>query len=273
MSAQSLLESDSVFHFQARQYLPVGITKAMNMMFLMDPVLIVLSAIGIIYVGIKRDLFILLWVIPFVVFAFLTDWILYSHFILLLPVFCIAAALFIINLSKRIMKGRRERYETVLAFSIVLGIGIFGLISAIIIITTYVSFAQLGPVVYAAAILEDNGLSSRDNDDITTISAPEYSWIFKYAFDNINSVQTRDSSTIKTEKILLMVDRPYLSIVSTGPKVEVEDEKQIERLQNIYNNSNSRVALMNSENTPTDQYPFTNIQDCFTRTAEIRTNY
>jgi hypothetical protein len=54
MSAQSLLESDSVFHFQARQYLPVGITKAMNMMFLMDPVLIVLSAIGIIYAEIKR---------------------------------------------------------------------------------------------------------------------------------------------------------------------------------------------------------------------------
>ena len=138
---------------------------------------------------------------------------------------------------------------------------------------SYVSFAQLGPVVYAAAILEDNGLSSRDKDDITTISAPEYSWIFKYAFDNINSVQTRDSTTIKTEKILLMVDRSYLSIVSTGPKVEVEDEKQIERLQSIYNNSNSCVALMNSENTATDQYPFTNIQDCFTRTEEIRTNY
>jgi hypothetical protein len=80
MSAQSLLESDSVFHFQARQYLPVGITKAMNMMFLMDPVLIVLSAIGIIYAEIKRDLFILLRVIPFVVFAFLTHWILYFHF-------------------------------------------------------------------------------------------------------------------------------------------------------------------------------------------------
>jgi Dolichyl-phosphate-mannose-protein mannosyltransferase len=259
--------------WQATQREEIGITKAMNLMFLMDPVLIVLSAIGIIYAGIKRDLFILLWVIPFVVFAFLTHWILYFHFILLLPVFCIAAALFITNISKRIMKGRKERYETTLAFSIVSGIGIFGLIRTMIIITTYVSIAQLGPVAYAAAILEHNSLSSRDKDDITTISAPEYSWIFKYAFDNINSVQTRDSSTIKTEKILLMVDRSYLSIVSTGPKAEVEDEKQIERLQNIYNNSNSRVALMNSENTPTDQYPFTNIQDCFTRTAEIRTNY
>jgi hypothetical protein len=88
-----------------------------------------------------------------------------------------------------------------------------------------------------------------------------------------STLQTHDSSTIKTEKILLMVDRSYLSIVSTGPRVEVEDEKQIVRLQNMYNNSNSRVALMNSENTPTDQYPFTNIQDCFIRTAEIRTNY
>ena len=41
----------------------------------------------------------------------------------------------------------------------------------------------------------------------------------------------------------------------------------------VYNSSNSCVALMNSENTATDQYPFTNIQDCFTRTGEIRTNY
>jgi hypothetical protein len=88
-----------------------------------------------------------------------------------------------------------------------------------------------------------------------------------------STLQTRDSTTIKTEKILLMVDRSYLSIVSAGSKVEVEDEKQIERLLSIYNNSNSCVALMNSENTATEQYSFTNIQDCFTRTGEIRTNY
>lgn len=138
---------------------------------------------------------------------------------------------------------------------------------------SYVSFAQLGPVVYAATILEDNGISSRDKDDITTISAPEYSWLFNYVFDNINSVQTHDSTTIKTEKIFLMVDRSYLSIVSTGPKVKVEDKKQIVRLQSIYNKSNSCVALMNSKNTATDQYPFTNIQDCLTRTGEIRTKY
>ena len=94
---------------------------------------------------------------------------------------------------------------------------------------SYVSFAQLGPVVYAAAILEDNGLSSTDKGDITTISAPEYSWIFNMHLIT-STLQTRHSTTIKTEKILLMVDRSYLSIVSTGPKVEVEDEKQTERL-------------------------------------------
>jgi hypothetical protein len=88
-----------------------------------------------------------------------------------------------------------------------------------------------------------------------------------------SALQTCDSTTIKTEKIFLMVDRSCLSIVSTGPKVKVEDKKQIERLKTCTIKSNTCVALMNSENTATDQYPFTNIQDCLTRTGEIRTNY
>jgi hypothetical protein len=46
---------------------------------------------GLVFAIIKKDIFILLWIIPFLIFAFFIGWILLFHVVLLLPVFCIAA--------------------------------------------------------------------------------------------------------------------------------------------------------------------------------------
>ena len=248
-------------------------------LFRMDPVLIVLSAIGIIYAGIKRDLFVLLWVIPFVVFAFLTHWIYYFHFILLLPVFCIAAALLIMNLSKRIMKGRREKYETVLAFSVVAGIGIFGLISTTILITNNFTQLDVTAIAFLLAytnnkIFNDTPYSNQNGDigDATIITSSEYSWILKYVFGHENILYPRDTHKSQTQNIILVNDENYRYVINQR---EIENTSQIKRLQDIYNNTNTVALITQNSEINFKNYPYkTNLQSCSLNTPlEIRSNY
>ena len=63
-------------YFIAERYVNVGsisghtLPSELNTLFRMDPVLIVLSSTGIIFAGIKRDFFVILWSIPFIIFAY-----------------------------------------------------------------------------------------------------------------------------------------------------------------------------------------------------------
>jgi hypothetical protein len=258
---------------------PHTLSSELITLFRMDPVLIALSAIGIIYAGIKRDLFILLWVIPFVVFAFLTHWIYFFHFILLLPAFCIAAALLIINLSKRIMKGRKEKYETTLAFSIVLGIGIFGLISTTILITNNFTQSDAIAVAFLLAytnnkIFHDTPYSNQNGNigDATIITSSEYSWILKYVFGDERILYPRDTHKIQTQKIILVNDENYRYVINQR---EIENKSQIKRLQNIYNNTNPVAIITQNSELNLKNYPYkTNLQSCSLNTPlEIRSNY
>ena len=71
------------------------ISSELKNIFYMDPLLISLSLAGILFAALRRNYFILLWVVPFFVLSYVIHWVYYFHFILLLPVFCVASALLI----------------------------------------------------------------------------------------------------------------------------------------------------------------------------------
>jgi len=247
---------------------PTGVFKSIRSVIMMDPVLVVIGLIGIAFATIRRDYLILLWVVPFFIFSYLIQWTLYFHFILVLPVFCIASALLIVDISNKIMK-KNEVYQKLLSFVIISAIGLFGLTSTVLIITTNAFFVQIAHVALAVQNIESND----HNDDTTIITAPEYSWIFKYIFNKTHALQTRDSSGIRTDKILLMVDRSYLSVTSKDPlKIEQEDPKQVESLLNIYNSTHTIASLDYSDKTP-ENYPYTNVKNCPSENLQIKTNY
>jgi len=258
---------DGVF-WQATERSQIGLISTMRSLIFMDPVLACISILGIAFAVIRRDYFILLWVVSFLIFSYFVQWTLYFHFILVLPIFCIASALFIVGISDKIFR-KNNAYKKVVPFAVISAIGIFGLISTMLIITTNVFFVQIAHVALAVQEIEIN----RVMDDITVISAPEYSWIFKYIFKTANSLQTRDSSEINTDKILLMVDRSYFSVTSKNPeKNEQEDPRQVEKLLNMYNNTHP-IALIDDSDTSPEYYPFTNVKDCRTENLQVRTNY
>ena len=257
----------------------------------MDPVLVIVALMGIVFAAIRRDFFLLLWLMPFLIFSYIIGWITYFHYILVLPAFCIAAANMLEDIPKRIIRTKKRIQQTLLSFTIASAIGIFGLITTIILITTNNFFpSQFEAAAFVIHTTQynknsnhighfsgnnnnnNNNVIHNDNkrDDITMISSPLYSWIFKYVFDNPYVFHTRDSSQIQTKKIILMVDDVYRHVLS---KTEVEDAKQIQRLQEISNNTNTIATFRDiGINYNLRKYPYTNIRECPLLNIEIKTN-
>jgi hypothetical protein len=112
-------------------------------------------------------------------------------------------------------------------------------------------------------------LDDNINKDATIISSPIYSWIFKYTFGNYQVFHTRDTHPIETQKIILMADSEYRYVLS---KTEVEDARQIEKLQKIYNNTDIIATFRDSGDSYNFRnFPYTNIKECPLLDIEIRT--
>jgi hypothetical protein len=241
--------------------------------FRMDPILLTLGMTGAIFAAIiKRDFFILLWIIPFVIFASVIESVVYFHWVLLLPVFCIAAAILIEDLSKRIIRTKKK-VQQLLLFSITSGIGTFGLISTIMLVTNNFFLSQFEAAAFVVQNLQDN---TSNGSNITIISGPIYSWIFRYVFnqDHVFS-HPRDSSQPITKRIVLMDDTAYRHVISDAlAKKEIEDKKQIEMLNKLYNNTNIIASFVdNGVQYNYRLYPYISIIDCLSSNIQVRMNY
>jgi 4-amino-4-deoxy-L-arabinose transferase-like glycosyltransferase len=69
-----------------------------------DPVLLILGGAGFIYAIIRKDSFILLWIIPFFVFLYLIGFVSSWHLIPALPAFCMAIARMIDDVSHMVLR-------------------------------------------------------------------------------------------------------------------------------------------------------------------------
>ena len=111
-------------------------------------------------------------------------------------------------------------------------------------------------------------------NQITVISSPIFSWVYKYVFKNdFTFSHVRDTQPIKTEKLILLVDSTYKHVIGGA---EGENATQLERLRSIFNNTEI-VALFKDDTSNYNRkyYPFTGIESANigSRTEEIRANY
>jgi hypothetical protein len=89
------------------------LTDAAKLDFEIDPVLFLLGMLGIIYtVIVRRDMLTLLWTIPFLLFLYQIHFVSYWHLVPILPVLCIAASIFIEDISRKL----KPREQTSLDF-------------------------------------------------------------------------------------------------------------------------------------------------------------
>jgi hypothetical protein len=146
--------------------------------FQLDPVLLLLSFAGLVFVAIKRDLFLLLWIIPFLIFLYLIGFVSQWHFIPIIPSACIAAGRLIEYISN-IVKNKMA--QKILPFIIVSGIAVFGLTSTAItlMVTTSANSSYFEAAAFVVKYLHNgnsNTTGNFGNNKITVISNPFYSW-------------------------------------------------------------------------------------------------
>lgn len=224
---------DGIYFQGAQRYQEQGLTifNMINIFIRDDPLLLAIGFAGFGLSVIKRDPFPLLWVIPYLIFVYSVGWGNHFHWIPVLPVICIASALFLDGIRKKVitMKTSISRKLSLIMISAII---IFGFTSTMLVITTNISSSQYGASAFTASELQDE---NQNKDNITVISGPVFSWLFKYVYEKEHILShVRDSSTpINTNKIILIRDSTYRSILSG----ENENKTQIALLSALQNSS------------------------------------
>jgi hypothetical protein len=214
------------------------LANSLKYIFQIDPVIFILGIAGIIFSEIKRDAFILLWAIPIIVFLFLINFVSFFHLIPLLPLFCIAASKMTIDLSNRI---KNIKVRKIIPFAIISAIGIFGLVSTTMLITSNVTSSYFKVYSFLISyvvnqILHDNqlDLTGKANDDKIVMVGRHWTqsfyWIPKYVLDvnldfkKINKADDIKGSINDKERSLIIVDRSMRESLSAGKEISNKTE-------------------------------------------------
>lgn len=226
---------------------------SVNGFFKDDPVLLLLAIAGLVFAAIKRDYFVLLWTIPFLVFPYVIGHVSLFYFIPLIPALCIASARLIIELPKIIKK---KRVQQALPIVIISGITVFGLISITMILTIDLTSSQFRAAAFVAQYIPSTNDSHIENNKITMISDPFYSWIPQYVFGKNQIYKSYDNKQpAMTQRILLVIDWGFIHVMSGH-------DKHAEQLRSIYANTTRILSI--TENALKYNYnifPYTNLRE------------
>jgi hypothetical protein len=247
-----------------------------------DPVLLILGTIGIAYLTFRREYIGVIWIVPYLVLLYLVGWVNHFHLILVLPIWCISLGKLIYDLA---LIARIKRKDTIISSGIILAIVMFGITSTIVLISTDLTYIQLKTASYIAnAVISDDGrlpgakqggsllnISNHSDEQLTVITSPIYSWVYKYVLDHENTFShLRDTRPIITENVILLVDSTYNRLVFRS---EAENQTQVTRLNDIYNDTEvSALFGKLPANYSKKNYPFTGIDsaDSGLTPSEIR---
>ena len=114
-----------------------GLVTIITFFFEVDPVLLFIGVLGVAFTILKKDMMILLWIIPFIIFLSTTGFLQYFYWIPILPAFCISASRIVVYLIDLVSRNKNKK--RILRFIVFTGIGTFGLTCSTALIITNVS--------------------------------------------------------------------------------------------------------------------------------------
>jgi hypothetical protein len=204
-----------------------------------DPLLFVLGLSGMIFAVLRKDKFLLLGFIPFVVFLASVGYKQYFHWMMIIPVMCIASGVLIESIRKYNVCKKKFVYATIVSTML-----IFGFTSTTLLIINDISDNQFQALSYV--------LENYDNS-VTILTSPVYSWILYKMFERENV--PKDYShilfyPITTQKTVIMADGHYLIDLKRGPQLQYtfDNSTTIQTFEGEMKQFNSKL------------YPYTNMQ-------------
>jgi len=240
---------DGIMYQAKRGELPLfdltGEHNAIKILFAIDPLLMALGIIGLIMAVIKKDLFLLLWIIPCTIFYYTLGYVQFYFFIPIIPALCIASARLVLYLVDKI-KYRNNKIQQILPFSVTSIIVILGFTSTLMLITTNINSTHFEAAAFIAKHIPHKGTSESYETDTTLIRGnSRFLWVLKYAYHEIfndTTYWTYKSPNNGTEKVVMIIESgDFYYWKKTEPdKIHEKD------LLNTYNNSQIVLVLNRS---------------------------
>jgi hypothetical protein len=179
---------DAIYHQTHRESRPLYI--AMQDLFTIDPLLLFIGIPSLVYALIKRDLFIILSIIPFLVFLYLIDYVVVFHLIFFGVILCVSIGILFSDIVSVVRKKNHLLlYSSAIFFAVIVVLGMWSITQHLVI--------DLNSQYFRAATFVDNYLytGQRGNDNLndinstegtTVISHPFFFWVYKYKFHDTN---------------------------------------------------------------------------------------
>ena len=276
-----------------------SILNALYDLYSIDPILLVMGLLGTIFAVIRRDLFLIIWIVPYlIIFSFFISYVNWFHLIPIFGFFCIASGVMIDWLIKRSSKAR---IISISIISVVMAIGFF---STLILISTNISSFQYQSMAYINTLLSKNtespiqypdktipppqislnkinqNIGSRDttphylennnaSDNYSTviISSPIYSWIYKYIYNykNTFSSYTENKEVRNENKVILVLDRYFRDFLVNNLESRNKSwNSDITTSTNLYNAfvglNSTKYFYGTTKDYDMWQYPFTSMR-------------
>jgi hypothetical protein len=184
----------------------VGITE---FFLIVDPIMFLAGMAGIGFALIRRDKLLLLWFVPFVIFLSMFGYKQYFHWIMVIPVMCVAAGILLVSIHKS-----NKLKKKIIGIGIISVILTFSFISTTILIINDISEIQFQALSY---VLENY------DDEYTVLASPIYSWILDDVFERKNV--PKDYSEIlfypvTNKKTVIIVDPHYRIDLDRGHQLQ-----------------------------------------------------
>jgi hypothetical protein len=207
----------------------------------LDPLMIILGIAGLVFAAIKRDTFLLLWTIPFIIFLYFIGFVSYWHLVPLFPAACIAIARMAIDISEKIALKRIQNLAILATFSIIVCLGLLGSIGQI---NSNANSPYFEAAAFVTKYLQDHESSDSHKSGITIIADPFYEWIPRYVF-GLKGISYKDyfsyRKTVTDDHVLLVIDNGFKGAMSQNNEVA-------KNLAKIYNNTVSVAQFGGRDN-------------------------
>lgn len=195
-----------------------GLTGITTAFLAMDPVLFCFGIAGLVYCAIRKDVFAILWMIPFMVFFELIGYSQYFHWIPILPAFCIASGVIVSDLGKRLKK---EKLKKIIPYVTFFAVAIFGLVNLTLVINTNMTGNQFEALSFVANYAKGK--------DATVLANPVYSWVMMDVFDLKNVKSNYDVILFAPipPRIILVADPHFYNDQGRGPQLQHVDASTV----------------------------------------------
>ena len=182
--------------------------------FRIDPVLLSLGIISVIFSAIRKDFFIIFFIVPYVVFLYFVGFVSIFHLLPLIVGFSIASGSFLMEISRKVSPNVK-----VLPYVVIAAICVIGVIGTSHFLLKDYTSQYFEATAFVSSYVQKK-THDYENDGINpiVISSPFYLWIPKYKF-HMDNYSDWEVKRIEAQTAISIVDDAFTEALSINKEI------------------------------------------------------